>query len=1547
MCKGGGSGGGTNTVTTQSGPPAPVLAQYQNLIGQANNQAQQPLNQYAGNMVAGFTPQQLQAFQQIQNSQGVADPYINSAAQMTAQGATPIQPTQFSADQVQQYMSPYTQNVVDATQAQFNNQNQQQQQQVIGNAISQGAWGGDRSAIAQAETANQQQLAQAPVIAGLYNQGYGQALGEFNAQQQVGVGAQEATGWLGENAAFGLGALGTQAQNSALTGANANLQAGALQQQLSQEALNIPYEQFTQQQAYPFQTLGWDSGISEGLGSGSGGNSSTSSPGASPLSSIAGLGVTGIAGYNALNQAGVFNSAPAAAVGYQGTLAGGAGALTAENSSIGAADAAFAAIATGGRVNRDAGGRIHRAGGGYIGFDPWASTGSTTTSGPDAATAAKNSTESSDASTGGTVGEVAGAVIGNTIGLPFGGTFWGPIAGKIIGEQIGGYIGSQASGGRVHRDMGGAISPPPLPGIVDASSLDYLKPAQQQGSAPGRGPPPPPAQQSQSDPMQQSMQLLSLANNLDKMSAPKVSPDALDTAQDANGGRVHRDTGGSTFSPGAHLGPDGLFGPGGTGTVATQFGPQPQSSMSPPPQPAASGSGGGFNINTPSTWSQFGYNPTDVQGGSGHDFSASVNSFLGQGQQPSQAWNNASGLFKSQGLSQYIPSTSAQQQTAPSGPTQMPPSGWNPNPASSQSQQPQQQSPQTSSNFGIGGYTLAPGRGIQIPMLNGPQQQTPIDINPTSNYAPPPVANSPTNSISYPILSGTNGPPSFNSYPSLSAASQNQSAAMSAAAPSPTPSSAAPSSQWTPGMPPPNLDPYSAGYNPQLAAQYEQYNVSSANGGRIHRDMGGGIASIGAANAGVPGAAAAPGTPQSQMLQRFMQLPPEKLQELSVRIPPSNPQGAIIQRALQMKRMQPQQAGGQSMMNPAAPQQPQSITAPQGAMSPTPPPPLFGGGMANGGRAHFDDGGPAVYLPLDQPDYTIAPSNSRYTGMEQPRDPVMAGPITAPHQEAAGPPSPPSAMSRAFAPTEHPGNLHALGSSGPVTSGANITFPLSESKGAPTVPEMKGSPGRGAGYEGPGQLWDKFMTAVSSPDSPYMTKRGMEQATNEAKGVYGDRVSSPGEVGTGDAPGSSLIGQIGAHPTSGAQAAEARPVAPPPEARPVAPIEQGPPGAAPQAGGLVAPHFTTTPATATVPASPPRAGGSGSPSMPPHPEEKPEKSQPTITVDSDTGTTMGNQTMLKNMAGAHQQQQPQPQQPAAHGQSTVGKLASSPWLALAAAGAGMMAGRSPHAMENIGAGLLTGVKTLESQNAAEQKGQEIEDTRNYRQGDLSAKLKQIDSNETLHRDQVNREAQRDKNTAEYQQGEIARQKARDAAEIAYRSEALNQGKYVWYPGDDADPNDPNKRVTGSWRYPTRGGDEKPQFYPGANMARSAGAQTMLSRQQLAPSLFPNDPGAQADFIAGKKMPNPLDIQKAADGQAQRELGTLQNSPAGAPPDPQAWLLKRKADIEQQYNNAVHPQQQQQAAPQFKSATDVGAAVKAGKLPYEDAAKILREQFGYQ
>ena len=159
-----------------------------------------------------------------QQGAGVVGQGVNQmpqASNMTLQAAnTPVSPTQYSGGQLDQYMNPFTSDVVQATQNEFNNQNSQQSQFLNSQNIGAGAFGGDRAGISQDILANQQSLAQAPVIAGLNQSNYNQALAEFNNQQQTGLGAQEYNdSMLGQmanqygNQAAQLAGLGTQEGN--------------------------------------------------------------------------------------------------------------------------------------------------------------------------------------------------------------------------------------------------------------------------------------------------------------------------------------------------------------------------------------------------------------------------------------------------------------------------------------------------------------------------------------------------------------------------------------------------------------------------------------------------------------------------------------------------------------------------------------------------------------------------------------------------------------------------------------------------------------------------------------------------------------------------------------------------------------------------------------------------------------------------------------------------------------------------------------------------------------------------------------------------------------------------------------------------------------------------------------------------------------------------------------------------------------------------------------------------------------------------------------
>lgn len=272
MCK------GNTTTNTSTAPSAQAMGAYQNVLGQAQNVAQTPFNPYQGEFTAPINAQQNMGVSGINANANSASAPVNEALQLEQQAANPL-----TAQQIQNYQNPYTQQVVNATEAQFQNQNAQQQQQVLGNAAAQGALGNDRTGVAQANLAGQQQIAQDPVIANLYNQSYTQAL--QTAQQQYQQNPQQA--------AYGLTSTGIGGQNAALQGAGAQFGVGTSEQQTQQAQDTALYNQYLMQQAYPFQTTQWLAGIDSGVGSQMGGTSQTQAPTPSPFSQILGAGVAG------------------------------------------------------------------------------------------------------------------------------------------------------------------------------------------------------------------------------------------------------------------------------------------------------------------------------------------------------------------------------------------------------------------------------------------------------------------------------------------------------------------------------------------------------------------------------------------------------------------------------------------------------------------------------------------------------------------------------------------------------------------------------------------------------------------------------------------------------------------------------------------------------------------------------------------------------------------------------------------------------------------------------------------------------------------------------------------------------------------------------------------------------------------------------------------------------------------------------------------------------------------------------------------------------
>lgn len=263
-----GQGTKNTTSTATQTLPSYLTDAYKNLVGQASQTGSQAYTPYTG----GFTQDQQTAFGNIGALAGNSNGAFGAANDAYGRSMVPTSAT------VGQYMSPYMDSVISAQMANMQEQNAQGQQQVVGDAISKGAMGGNRVGVAQGELARQQKLADNQALSGLYNQNYSQALGAAQADKNAAL--QAGQGYTG---------LGQTSMQTNLAQAASQLGAGTQQQQFD-------YQQYQNKQAYPYQQQGWLAGILGGLGSTAGGTTTQTTPQGNIFSQLlgAGLGVASL-----------------------------------------------------------------------------------------------------------------------------------------------------------------------------------------------------------------------------------------------------------------------------------------------------------------------------------------------------------------------------------------------------------------------------------------------------------------------------------------------------------------------------------------------------------------------------------------------------------------------------------------------------------------------------------------------------------------------------------------------------------------------------------------------------------------------------------------------------------------------------------------------------------------------------------------------------------------------------------------------------------------------------------------------------------------------------------------------------------------------------------------------------------------------------------------------------------------------------------------------------------------------------------------------------
>lgn len=285
----------TSTTTQENKMPA---FQEQFLTGtvipEARRLASKPFTPYEGQRVADLTPLQREAL----TGYGGLDMGAPAFAQAADVYST-IAGEGISPERIQSFMSPYTQNVIDASMRDIGRQRDIALNQLGAAASQAGAFGGSRQGIAEAETQRAFAETAADTAARLREAGYTQAAGMAQADLAQRMAAAQG----------GIGAAGAGLQQQ-VAGLGAQMAAGEAERVLGQQGLDALYEQYMLAMQYPLTQFGVLTGAAGAIPAGYGVTSGTTTQ-RDPMGTLGGvLGGAGnmLTGFGAIGDAGGFGS---------------------------------------------------------------------------------------------------------------------------------------------------------------------------------------------------------------------------------------------------------------------------------------------------------------------------------------------------------------------------------------------------------------------------------------------------------------------------------------------------------------------------------------------------------------------------------------------------------------------------------------------------------------------------------------------------------------------------------------------------------------------------------------------------------------------------------------------------------------------------------------------------------------------------------------------------------------------------------------------------------------------------------------------------------------------------------------------------------------------------------------------------------------------------------------------------------------------------------------------------------------------------------------
>ena len=269
-----GGGGAAPDTTTQFVREAPGIEERKiELMDIARSAAEKPLYANVPDVrVAGLSGLEQQGIGQA-GTTGVGQPTTQAGIGSVLQAQ--------QGPNISQFYNPYQSYVLD----EINRQASMAQNQLSGQAVQSGAFGGGREGVQRAE----QERARLGKIGEAQATGFQTALGAAQNQQQIGLQAGQQ-----------LGQLGVQQQAMSQADINQLMASGGLQRQLTQQALDAERQSALQKATEPLQRVEFLSNVYAAGPKSTSGITAATAPTTSPLAQSLGTGLGAYATYQAL-----------------------------------------------------------------------------------------------------------------------------------------------------------------------------------------------------------------------------------------------------------------------------------------------------------------------------------------------------------------------------------------------------------------------------------------------------------------------------------------------------------------------------------------------------------------------------------------------------------------------------------------------------------------------------------------------------------------------------------------------------------------------------------------------------------------------------------------------------------------------------------------------------------------------------------------------------------------------------------------------------------------------------------------------------------------------------------------------------------------------------------------------------------------------------------------------------------------------------------------------------------------------------------------------